>query len=115
MMGSMARSTEPPQGILYRGRKLSTSATAIITAPSVSIRTRVWELVVMDITSEKEYTALQSVQVQCGMLLLRHMCIFPYDGTNRIRFTGQGCVSPISAGCIRPPEDLGSSDSIGKS
>ena len=33
-----------------------------------------------------------------------HMCIFPYDGTNRIRFTGQDSDSPISAGGSGTPK-----------
>ena len=37
--------------------------------------------------------------------LISHMCIFPYDGTDRIRFAGLGSDSPLSAGCVRLPED----------
>ena len=48
MTGSMARSTEPPQGILYRGRKLRISARAMHRAPSLSIRTLRWELFIED-------------------------------------------------------------------
>ena len=33
------------------------------------------------------------------------MCIFPSDGTNRIRFTGQSAYRSISAGNVRLPED----------
>ena len=55
-------------------------------------------------TGEKEYTALQSVQVQCGMLRLRHMCIFPYDGTDRIRFTGQGHKARSQPDASGPPK-----------
>ena len=38
----------------------------------------------------KKYIALQSVWVQCDTLGVSHICIFPSDGTNRIRFTGKG-------------------------
>ena len=33
------------------------------------------------------------------------MCIFSYDGTDRIRFTGQGKTEPYLSRCVRPPED----------
>ena len=39
-------------------------------------------------------------------------CIFPSDGTNRIRFTGQSAYRSISAGNVRPPEDFVFCDSV---
>jgi len=45
-------------------------------------------LVVIEIPPEKKNTALQSVWVQCDTKV-SHICIFPSDGTNRIRFTGK--------------------------
>ena len=42
------------------------------------------------------------------------MCIFPSDGTNRIRFTGQSAFyRSISAGNVRHPEDLCALRSMG--
>lgn len=33
-----------------------------------------------------------------------HMCIFPYDGTNRIRFTGKGYKSHSQPDASGPPK-----------
>ena len=33
------------------------------------------------------------------------MCIFPSDGTSRIRFTGQGTILPNLSRIVRHPED----------
>ena len=44
------------------------------------------------------------VQVQCDTEV-SHMCIFPSDGTSRIRFTGQGTTLPNLSRNVRHPED----------
>ena len=64
MMGNILRSIEPPQGNLYRGKKLRISASAIQIAPSVSRRTRRWVLLCMKIPPIKNI-ALQPSKVQC--------------------------------------------------
>ena len=48
-------------------------------------------------------TALQSVQVQCG-LEDSHLCIFPSDGISRIRFTGQSYKAHSQPDASGPPK-----------
>ena len=45
------------------------------------------------------------VQVQCDTARVSHMCIFPSDGTGRIRFTGQDTVLSNLSRIVRHPED----------
>ena len=39
------------------------------------------------------------------MRYISHLCIFSYDGTDRIRFTGQGTTLPNLSRNVRHPED----------
>ena len=50
----------------------------------------------------KNKVALQTVQVQCDTKEVSHLCIFPSDGTNRIRFTGLGSDPTLSRLLLAP-------------
>ncbi len=54
---------------------------------------------------KEKYIALQPVKVQCDTERLP-ICIFSYDGTNRIRFTGQGSQPNLSRFTGTPKTNL---------
>ncbi len=53
----------------------------------------------------KKIIALQTVWVQCDTEA-SHMCIFPSDGTNRIRFTGHGYQAKSQPDASGPPKTI---------